>query len=190
MGSKGGPQTGMAELETSVMARPAPRPHPMRAVLGGFIAALGVVPYALVALILRLVMARAVFLAGQAMVSGPDVPLSLGGFAYSIILPARVRPETLELFAAKFAAVPLSSGFIAHGFAYAAFLLPLCLVVGFATRVAAFVLLAMTVVLQLYVDPGALWTLHAYWFSLLLVLTTSGGGAASLDRLIQQLYGR
>ena len=170
----------------------------MRAVLGGFIAALRVVPYALVALILRLVMARAIFLAGQAMVSGPDVPLSLGGFAYSIILPAQVRPEVLDAFATKFAAVPLSSSFIAHGFithdfithgfAYAEFLLPLCLIVGFATRVAAFLLLAMTVVLQVYVDPGALWTLHAYWFSLLLVLTTLGGGAISLDRLIRQLY--
>jgi putative oxidoreductase len=160
----------------------------MRAVVGGFIAALGVVPYALVALLLRLVMMRAVFLAGQAVVSGPDVPLSLGGLAYSLILPAQVRPEVLNAFATKFAAVPLSSGVIAYGFAYAEFLLPLCLVVGFATRVAAFLLLAMTVVLQVYVDPGALWAVHVYWFSLLLVLTTLGGGAVSLDRLIRHLY--
>jgi putative oxidoreductase len=94
----------------------------------------------------------------------------------------------LDAFATKFAAVPLSSGLIAHGFAYAEFLLPLCLIVGFATRIAAIVLLAVIVALLVYVDPGALWTVYAYWFSLLFVLMTLGGGAVSLDRLIRHLY--
>ncbi len=159
-------------------------------IIAGIVAACGGVAYALAALFLRLVMARAVFLSGQAMVVGPDVPLSFHGFASAPTLPAQVRGEVLHVFATQFAAVPVAPAFIAYGFAYAEFLLPLCLVVGFGARVAAFVLLVMTAVLQVYVDPGALWTTHVYWFSLLLVLMTCGAGALSLDRLIRHLYRR
>jgi putative oxidoreductase len=179
----------MARSDTTSIPRPAPRLHRCaRAFLAAAVAILGVVPYALVALVLRLVMARAMFLAGQAMVFGPDLPLSLKGFAYSVTLPAQVKPEVLDAFAAKFAAVPQWSAVIAFGIAYAEFLLPLCLIIGFATRLAAFLLLLLTAALQLYVDPAALWTVHVYWFSLLLVLTTFGGGALSIDRLIRHLY--
>lgn len=174
----------------SFIAQPAP-PRARSAsasTVAGIVAVFGVIPYALVALIVRLVMARAFFLPGQAMVVGPDIALSFHGFAFSLVLPAQVRGEVLEAFATQFAAVPVSPAFIAYGFAYAEFLLPLCLVIGFGTRVAALVLLIMTVVLQVYVDPGALWTAHVYWFSLLLVLMTCGGGAVSLDRLIRHLY--
>ncbi len=146
------------------------------------------IPYALAALILRLAMARAVFLSGQVLIAGPQVPLSIHGLTFSLILPVQVRGEVQQAFAAQFAAVPLSPTFIASGFAYAEFLLPLCLLLGFGTRAAALVLLVMTVALQVYVDPGALWTVHVYWFSLLFVLMTCGGGAVSLDRLIGHLY--
>ena len=90
--------------------------------------------------------------------------------------------------AAQFAGVPLSPAVIGYGLAYAEFVLPLCLVIGFGTRVAAALLLIVTALLQVFVAPDALWTQHIYWASLLLVLMTCGGGALSLDRLLRQLY--
>jgi putative oxidoreductase len=178
------------EVGASFIAQPTPRRSRSYAahVIDRIVAVCGVIPYALVALVLRLVMARAFFLSGQAMVVGPDIPLSIRGFEFSVILPAQVREEVLSGFTAQFATVPVSPVFIAYGFAYAEFLLPICLVVGFGTRVAAFILLVMTAVVQIYVEPDALWTTHMYWFSLLLVLMTCGGGAISLDRLVRHLY--
>jgi putative oxidoreductase len=148
----------------------------------------GVIPYALVALLLRFVMARVFFLSGQAKAVGPDVPISLQGLDYTVILPAHVRDEVVSAFAAQFAAAPVPAGAIAYGVTCAEFVLPICLVVGFGTRIAALLLLIMTFVLQTSVNPGALWVTTIYWISILLVLMTCGAGAISLDRLIRYLY--
>lgn len=175
---------------TNLSVQPSPRRSRSTAAnaIDLTVAVCGMIPYALVALILRLVMARDFFLSGQALVVGPTIPLSLHRFSTSLVLPARVHEETLSAFAAQFVGVPLSPTFIAYGFTTAEFLLPICLVIGFGTRIAAFILLIMTVVVQIYVDPSALWTLHVYWVSILLVLMACGGGAVSLDRLIWYLY--
>jgi putative oxidoreductase len=181
-----GTRTGMA----SFIAHPAPRgSHSLTAhAIDRIVAVCGIVPYALVALLLRLVAARDFFLAGEAGVAGPTIPLSFHGSSYSLILPAGLRDETLSLFAAKFATAPVSPAIIAYCLSYAEFVLPICLVIGFGTRVAALLLLAVTILLQVYVAPDALWTAHVYWASILLVLMTCGGGAISLDRLIRHLY--
>jgi putative oxidoreductase len=148
----------------------------------------GVIPYALVALLLRFVMARVFFLSGQAKAVGPSVPFSLQGLDYTVILPAHVRDEVVSAFAAQFAAAPVPPEAIVYGVAYAEFVLPICLVIGFGTRIAALLLLIMTLVLQTSVNPGALWVTTIYWISILLVLMTCGAGAISLDRLIRYLY--
>ena len=172
------------------IAHPAPRgSHSVAAhVIDRIVALCGIVPYALVALILRLVIARDFFLAGQANASGPVFPLSLQTFEYSLILPLQVRDDALSAFAAQFGATPLPPAVIVYGFTWAEFLLPICLVIGFGTRIASLLLLIMTVVLQIYVAPAALWTAHVYWIALLLVLMTCGPGVISLDRLIRYSY--
>jgi len=157
-------------------------------VIDRIVALCGIVPYGLVALILRLVLARDFFLAGQSKVFGPIIPLSLQSFDYSLILPAQVRDDVLSAFATQFAAVPVPSAAIAYGFTYAEFLLPICLVIGFGTRIAALLLLVMTVVLQVYVAPEALWSMHVYWAAMLLALMTCGPGAISLDAIIRYFY--
>ena len=53
-------------------------------------------------------------------------------------------------------------------------MLPICLVVGFATRFTALALIVMTGLVAVYVTPEALWTMHAYWIAILLVLMTLG----------------
>lgn len=174
----------------SFVAHPAPRgSHSVAAhVIDRVVAVCGIVPYALVALLLRLVVARDFFVSGQAKALGPTIPLSFQNFSYSLILPAQVRDDVLNGFATQFASVPVPPAFIAYGVTYAEFLLPICLAIGLGTRIAAVLLLVMTVVLQIYVAPEALWNAHVYWAAILLALMTCGPGAISLDRLIRYLY--
>ena len=149
----------------------------------------GVVPYALVALGLRFLIARVFFLSGQTKIAGPEIPISLfKGAKFTIVLPAEIKPETFELFRTQYADLPIPSTVAAYLFTYAEFVLPICLVLGFATRLSALALLAMTVLTQIYVAPGALWTAHVYIFAILMVLMSVGPGAISLDALIRYVY--
>ena len=153
------------------------------------VALCGVVPYALVALGLRFLIARVFFLSGQTKISGPEIPISLfKGAEFSIVLPAEIKPETFELFQTQYSALPMPPAVAAYLFTYAEFVLPVCLVLGFATRLSALALLAMTVLIQVYVVPEALWTAHVYIFAILMVLMSVGPGAISLDAMIRYVY--
>jgi putative oxidoreductase len=150
----------------------------------------GLVPYALVALGLRLIIARVFFLSGQMKIIGPVIPIPLlvtDGHV-SITLPAELKDSTFELFANQYSALPMSPTLAAYLFTYAEFLLPVCLVLGFATRLSALALLVMTALIQIYVTPEAFWSAHVYIFALLLVLMSVGPGAISLDALIRHVY--
>ena len=68
---------------------------------------------------------------------------------------------------------------------YGEFILPIMLVLGLGTRFAALGLLIMTALIQIYVMPQALWTVHIYWASILMVVLTLGAGKISLDSLIR-----
>jgi putative oxidoreductase len=154
------------------------------------VAICGVAPYALVALGLRFIVARVFFLAGQAKISGPTIPIALFNRSgdFTIVLPSEIKPSTFELFQTQYAALPLPPAVAAYLFTYAEFVLPICLVLGFATRLSALTLLIMTVLVQVYVMPEALWTTHVYIFAILMVLMSVGPGAISLDALIRYVY--
>jgi putative oxidoreductase len=159
-------------------------------VIDGFVCACSFVPYALVALALRLVMARVFFLDGQTRIDGPHFAYSFHGFDVSVILPMQVKTETLFTFMTQYAALPVPGAIAAYLVGYAEFVLPLMLVLGFGTRIAALGLLIMTAMIQLFVMPQALWTTHIYWASLLLVLLSLGPGKISLDHAIRWLSRR
>lgn len=169
------------------MTEIAPRP---RSLIVSIIAA---IPYALVAFGLRLIMARVFFLSGQAKIEGPrSVPIrpGIGDLEFTVILPAEIKDATFRMFEAQYADLPVSPVVAAYLFTYAEFILPICLVLGFATRFSALVLLAMTALLQVYAMPGMLWAAHVYWAAILLVLITVGPGAISTDALIRAVYRR
>jgi putative oxidoreductase len=65
--------------------------------------------------------------------------------------------------------------------------LPVLLVVGLATRLAAFALLLMTVVVELTVPDG--WPVHVTWAAMALGIMAWGPGRLSLDYLIGLRYG-
>jgi putative oxidoreductase len=156
------------------------------------VAMCAMIPYALVAVGLRLVIARAFFISGQSKIDGPSIPLRLNiaDVEFTVVLPAQIKPETFQVFETQYAGLPMSPDLAAYLFSYAEFLLPICLVLGFATRFAALGLLAMTALLAAYVMPAMWWSTHVYWASILLVLVSAGPGAISLDAMIRWLYSR
>lgn len=160
------------------------------AVAASFVAACAFIPYALVALALRLVMARLLFLDGQTRIEGPKVPLTLHDFSFSVVLPQQVSPETVTGFLTQSPPLPLSPTLAAYLVSYGEFVLPIFLVLGFATRFSALALLIATAVIQIYVAPQALWTMHVYWASIALVLLSQGPGQISIDQIIRSFARR
>jgi putative oxidoreductase len=178
---------------TDIAARPAPRSNSIIAtIVDKLVALCGVIPYALVALGLRVVMARIFFLSGQEKIDGPVVPVSLSirDLEFSVVLPAQIKDSTFQMFETQYANLPIAPTVAAYLFSYAEFVLPICLVLGFATRFAALALLVMTVLMQFYVLPAMWWPAHVYWVSILLVLMSVGPGAISIDGLIRFVYSR
>lgn len=99
-----------------------------------------------------------------------------------------IKDTTFELFRTEFfGAYNLPVGLVdlfAVGASIGEIILPILLIVGAFTRVAALGVAAMTLVIQLFVFPDAWWTVHAWWAAILLVLIAYGPGAWSLDRVL------
>ncbi|HLA21660.1 MAG TPA: DoxX family protein [Pseudolabrys sp.] len=188
------PQPSPAEaaaLGTSaaIAARADERARRSRSIIGltvdSFVSACSFIPYALVALALRLVMARLIFLDGQTRIEGPRVSLNVLNFDLSVVLPLQVKVETFGAFLTHYAALPVSPVLGAYLLSYAEFILPICLLLGFGTRFVALGMLIMTALIQIYVLPDALWSAHVYWAAILLVLLSRGPGQISVDAIIR-----
>jgi putative oxidoreductase len=75
----------------------------------------------------------------------------------------------------------------AHLAAFNEHFFPLLLVLGLASRFAAFALLIMTSVIEIFVYPGA-WPTHGVWITCFLVVIARGPGLLSLDHLIARWF--
>ena len=106
-------------------------------------------------------------------------------FDFSVVLPLQVKAETFSGVphairrAAGAAGARRLSGELRR--IHPADLL----VLGFGTRFAALGLLIMTAVIDVYVMPQALWSMHIYWDAILLVLLSLGAGQISVDHVIR-----
>lgn len=174
---------------TDMVEVPPQRPHSRSArFLNCLVQLCALIPYSLAALVLRIVMARVFFVTGQSMVDGPKHPLK--DIDYSLTLPTQVREETFRMFEAKLSGTPLSPTVMAYIVSYADFILPILLVLGLATRFSAFALIFLVIFIDQYLEPGTFWSLHIYWYAILLVLMSCGAGIVSVDYLIRRLYDR
>jgi putative oxidoreductase len=126
------------------------------------------VPYALLALLLR-VGAAAVFW-NSAMTKLADWDTTIALFTDEYKLP--LLPP--ELAANLALALEVTA--------------PVLLVLGLLTRAAALALLGMTAVIEILVYPQA-WPTHIQWAAMLMVLLCRGAGPVSLDRLLWQRLG-
>ena len=126
-------------------------------------------PNALLLLVARVGIASVFFLSGRTKVEGL---LSL-------------KRTTYVLFREEYALPLINPDLAAHLATYAEHLFPILLVPGLLTRPAAFALLGMTAVIEIFVYPEA-WSTHLSWAGLLLPLLAYGGGRWSLDHLLKR----
>ncbi|HEY4037989.1 MAG TPA: DoxX family protein [Burkholderiaceae bacterium] len=121
------------------------------------------VPYSVLAVPLRLAVATVFWNSAMTKLDDWNAALSLFSDEYKLPL---LPPQIAATIAVS---IELST--------------PVLLVLGLATRLAALVLLGMTLVIELFVYPLA-WPTHIQWAAMLLVLLCRGAGTASLDRLL------
>lgn len=95
----------------------------------------------------------------------------------------QLNESALYLFQEEYRLPILDPLWAAYLAAIAEHVFPLLLVLGLATRLSAFALLGMTLVIQCLVYPDA-WPTHGTWAVLLLWTVTRGPGKISLDHLI------
>ncbi|MBB3764048.1 DoxX family protein [Sphingomicrobium lutaoense] len=95
---------------------------------------------------------------------------------------------TFFLFEEEYSGVPLPPEWAAYMATAAEHLLPLLLLVGLASRIAAAGLVAMTMVIQIFVYPDAWWVPHMGWIAMGLVILALGPGRLSLDHLIARRW--
>lgn len=198
------PAVSAALNASAAIARRADeRARRSRSVIGltvdSFISACAFVPYALVALAARLIMARVFFLDGQTRIEGPRLSVSpldyinldfLRGFDFSVVLPLQVKAETFTAFLVQYPPLPVPPVLAAYLVSYAEFILPIMLVIGFGTRFAALGLLIMTAMIAVFVMPQALFTTQIYWIALLTMLISIGAGQISVDHIIRYIARR
>jgi putative oxidoreductase len=162
-------------------AGPAPAsggaPSPLARLATGVVGLFERIPHALVAFVARFSIAAVFWSSGQTKVEGFVLDLVSGEFALGW---PRLSASALALFQDEYKLPFIPPELAAPMAAFAEHLFPLLILVGLATRLSALALLVMTLVIQVFVYPGAYAT-HGTWAALLLYLMARGPGALSLD---------
>jgi putative oxidoreductase len=117
-------------------------------------------------LVIRLWMANIFWKSGQTKIANMDSTIMLFKYEYNV-----------PFFSPEVAAYMATS---------AELVLPILLVLGFATRASAFILFIMVTVIQYGLGADYQLTEHYYWMFLLLMLVMHGAGRFSIDRLIRK----
>ncbi len=126
------------------------------------------IPEAAIALLMRIGIAVPFFLSGRTKVDGV----------------LTLKDSTFYLFAEEYRVPLLPSDLAAYAATWAEHGLPVLIVLGLLTRPAAFGLLVMTAVIQLFVVPAG-WPTHLLWLAPLVYLIARGPGAWSADRMLK-----
>jgi putative oxidoreductase len=124
------------------------------------------IPHDLIAIVARLSIAAVFWKSGQTKLDG-----------------WRVSENAVYLFEHEYALPLISPVIAAHLATLAEHLLPILLVIGLGSRLAALGLLTMTLVIQTFVYSHA-WPTHGTWAACLLLIIARGPGRLSLDQLV------
>lgn len=143
------------------------------------------IPHSLVALVARFSIAAVFWKSGQTKVTGFVLDIVSGEFALGW---PRLSDSALALFQDEYKLPLLAPVLAATSAAIAEHLFPAMLLIGLGTRFAALALLGMTLVIQVFVYPGAYAT-HGTWAAVLLYLMARGPGALSVDGWIARRCG-
>lgn len=160
--------------------------HPTTAVgvaVTTFVSLCSMVPDWLISLMARFSIAAIFWKSGQTKVSGLAIDLFEG--TISIGVP-RLSDSAVDLFRDEYQ-LPLLPPYLAAVLATTAeHVFSALLLAGLATRLSAVALLIMTIVIQLFVYPGAYPT-HAVWATALLFLIAKGAGPISADAALYHI---
>ena len=113
--------------------------------------------------------------------------LSLPKDRIRILLLENVNQSAVDLFRSEYKLPLIDPTLAAYMSAIAEHLFPVLLVIGLATRLSAFALLIMTLVIEIFVYPDA-WPTHGTWAACFLVLMVQGPGKVSLDHWIARRF--
>jgi len=138
------------------------------------------IPHSLIAFLARFSIAAVFWNSGQTKIEGLVLNVVSGDFALGW---PRLSESALYLFENEYKLPFVPPELAAPMAAFAEHLLPLLLLFGLATRFSALALLGMTLVIQVFVYPGAYAT-HGTWAALLLYLMARGPGVFSIDHLL------
>jgi len=130
------------------------------------------IPYSLIALTARIFPAAVFWQSGQTKLEG-----------------WHVSDNAIYLFREEYKLPLIDPVIAAHLAAFAEHAFPILLVLGIASRFAALALLGMTLVIEIFVYPGA-WPTHGTWAACFLIVIARGAGAWSLDHVIKTHYGK
>ncbi len=142
------------------------------------------IPHSLIALVARFSIAAVFWKSGQTKIEGLAIDIVDGRF--SLGWP-RLADSAVDLFRDEYKVPLIPPELAAPLAATAEHLLPVLILIGLATRLSALGLLAMTVVIQIFVYPGAYPT-HGVWAAALLYLVATGPGAVSIDHWLARRY--
>lgn len=138
------------------------------------------IPASAIALVARVSIAATFWKSGQTKVQGFALDLVEGRFEFGL---PRFAESTIDLFRDEYKLPVLPPELAAFAATVAEHVFPALILVGLATRLSATALLVMTLVIQIFVYPGA-YPLHGVWAAVLLYLMRYGPGALSLDHVI------
>ncbi len=148
------------------------------------IAVLSAIPHSLIAFIARFSIAAVFWSSGQTKVEGFALNIVSGEF---VLGWPRLSESAVSLFQDEYKLPLVAPEIAAPLAAFSEHLFPVLILIGLATRFSALALLGMTLVIQLFVYPGAYAT-HGTWAALLLYLMAKGPGAFSIDHLLARRH--
>lgn len=97
----------------------------------------------------------------------------------------QVTDSAIFLFQEEYKVPLLSPWLAAHLATFNELTMSSLLIIGLASRFAALVLLGMTLVIEIFVYPGA-YVVHGLWAVALLTIIARGAGVVSIDHLISR----
>jgi len=159
---------------------PTSRPEALAGVVDVLVRLFERIPNSLIAFLARFSIAAVFWNSGQTKVQGLVLNFVSGDFALGW---PRLSDSALALFQDEYKLPFVPPELAAPMAAFAEHLFPLLLLFGLATRFSALALLGMTLVIQVFVYPGAYAT-HGTWAALLLYLMARGPGVFSIDHLL------
>lgn len=141
--------------------------------------------YSILAFIARFSVAGVFWKSGQTKITGFELDIINQHFSLAKI---SISDSALELFKEEYQLPLIPYEFAAYSASIAEHVLPALLLLGIASRLSAFGLLLMTLVIQVFVYPSA-YTIHGLWATCLLLIVFYGPGKFSLDNVINKKIG-